>query len=165
MADRRKRQMAAGSKPLVMSPRNTEQKPRPRTISLVGKRRNSVLATVVLQARVIPQPHPNESWDVAFAAENPGIWMFHCHMLLHAPYAFNYDGITTPLAELENSPLCNRSIAEVRGAVARAVPDGFFGVDLVKPGALVLTESDRIEDVELHLRSEVRRLGDEIANV
>ena len=27
---------------------------------------------------------PRETWDVAFVADNPGIWMLHCHVLLHA---------------------------------------------------------------------------------
>lgn len=27
---------------------------------------------------------PHESWDVAFVAEKPGLWMVHCHVLLHA---------------------------------------------------------------------------------
>lgn len=43
---------------------------------------------------------PNETWEVAFKADNPGIWMLHCHVLGHA-YAgmvmtVNYDGYTTP---------------------------------------------------------------------
>jgi FtsP/CotA-like multicopper oxidase with cupredoxin domain len=43
---------------------------------------------------------PHQTWDVAFAADNPGIWMFHCHVLLHAAYGMsltvNYAGISTP---------------------------------------------------------------------
>ncbi|MFZ5556099.1 MAG: multicopper oxidase family protein [Pseudomonadota bacterium] len=27
--------------------------------------------------------NPNESVDIAFVADNPGDWMFHCHVLLH----------------------------------------------------------------------------------
>lgn len=43
---------------------------------------------------------PGETWEVAFKADNPGIWMLHCHVLGHA-YAgmvmtVNYDGYTTP---------------------------------------------------------------------
>ena len=26
---------------------------------------------------------PRQTVDVAFAADNPGVWMFHCHVLLH----------------------------------------------------------------------------------
>jgi FtsP/CotA-like multicopper oxidase with cupredoxin domain len=43
---------------------------------------------------------PYETWDVAFLANNPGIWMLHCHVLLHASFGMsmtiNYAGITTP---------------------------------------------------------------------
>jgi FtsP/CotA-like multicopper oxidase with cupredoxin domain len=27
---------------------------------------------------------PHESWELAFLARNPGIWMLHGHVLLHA---------------------------------------------------------------------------------
>ncbi len=43
---------------------------------------------------------PNETWDVAFVADNPGLWMFHCHVLLHAAMGMSamisYEGVTTP---------------------------------------------------------------------
>jgi FtsP/CotA-like multicopper oxidase with cupredoxin domain len=43
---------------------------------------------------------PDETWDVAFAADNPGIWMFHCHVLLHAASGMsltvNYADVATP---------------------------------------------------------------------
>ena len=43
---------------------------------------------------------PRETWDVAFSADNPGIWMFHCHVLLHAGMGMmatiNYTGVSTP---------------------------------------------------------------------
>ena len=43
---------------------------------------------------------PGETWDVGFLADNPGIWMLHCHILIHAAggmsMTINYDGITTP---------------------------------------------------------------------
>ncbi len=43
---------------------------------------------------------PGETWDVAFRADNPGIWMLHCHVLVHAlagmSMTINYDGISTP---------------------------------------------------------------------
>ena len=43
---------------------------------------------------------PSETWDVAFAADNPGIWMYHCHVLLHAAsgmsMTINYAGVSTP---------------------------------------------------------------------
>jgi FtsP/CotA-like multicopper oxidase with cupredoxin domain len=43
---------------------------------------------------------PHQTVDVAFLADNPGIWMFHCHVLLHASMGMsmtiNYAGVTTP---------------------------------------------------------------------
>ena len=43
---------------------------------------------------------PHETWDVGFLADNPGIWMLHCHVLGHAAtgmsMTINYDGISTP---------------------------------------------------------------------
>jgi FtsP/CotA-like multicopper oxidase with cupredoxin domain len=43
---------------------------------------------------------PGETWDVAFKADNPGIWMLHCHVLGHAvagmSMTINYQGISTP---------------------------------------------------------------------
>ncbi len=43
---------------------------------------------------------PHESWNVAFVADNPGLWMFHCHVLLHAAMGMSamisYEGVTTP---------------------------------------------------------------------
>ncbi len=45
---------------------------------------------------------PGETWDVAFKADNPGIWMLHCHVLAHATagmsMTINYEGIYTPFA-------------------------------------------------------------------
>jgi FtsP/CotA-like multicopper oxidase with cupredoxin domain len=45
---------------------------------------------------------PDETVDVAFAADNPGVWMFHCHVLLHAGMgmttSINYVGYSTPFA-------------------------------------------------------------------
>jgi FtsP/CotA-like multicopper oxidase with cupredoxin domain len=43
---------------------------------------------------------PHETWDVAFLADNPGLWMVHCHVLLHASFGMsmtvNYAGVSTP---------------------------------------------------------------------
>lgn len=43
---------------------------------------------------------PHQTADVAFPADNPGIWMLHCHVLVHASMGMsmsvNYSGITTP---------------------------------------------------------------------
>lgn len=44
--------------------------------------------------------HPGESYDIAFVADNPGIWSDHCHTLPHAVDGLiahvMYDGVTTP---------------------------------------------------------------------
>ncbi|PZF81050.1 multicopper oxidase family protein [Jiangella anatolica] len=41
---------------------------------------------------------PGEVWDVAFEADNPGVWMNHCHNLPHAEQGMmlrlRYDGVT-----------------------------------------------------------------------
>jgi FtsP/CotA-like multicopper oxidase with cupredoxin domain len=43
---------------------------------------------------------PGERYEVAFRADNPGIWMDHCHNLQHAADGFvlhlAYEGVTTP---------------------------------------------------------------------
>ncbi len=43
---------------------------------------------------------PHATADVAFPADNPGLWMLHCHVLLHAQMGMSmtidYAGITTP---------------------------------------------------------------------
>ncbi|WP_338682333.1 multicopper oxidase family protein [Streptomyces acidiscabies] len=46
---------------------------------------------------------PGEVWDVAFEADNPGMWMNHCHNLPHAEQGMMlhvaYDGVTTPFGD------------------------------------------------------------------
>jgi FtsP/CotA-like multicopper oxidase with cupredoxin domain len=43
---------------------------------------------------------PDEQWDVAFVADNPGLWMLHCHVLIHAVTGMDmmvvYPDISTP---------------------------------------------------------------------
>jgi FtsP/CotA-like multicopper oxidase with cupredoxin domain len=43
---------------------------------------------------------PGEEWDVAFMADNPGLWMLHCHVLAHAATGMDvmvvYPNISTP---------------------------------------------------------------------
>jgi FtsP/CotA-like multicopper oxidase with cupredoxin domain len=55
--------------------------------------------------------HPGETYVVAFRADNPGIWMDHCHNLPHAAEGLTmhvaYAGVTTPFligAEHHNEP-------------------------------------------------------------
>ncbi len=52
-----------------------------------------------------------ESYDIAFLADNPGIWMDHCHNLTHAADGLvahlMYEGISTPYVvggDADNSP-------------------------------------------------------------
>jgi FtsP/CotA-like multicopper oxidase with cupredoxin domain len=44
--------------------------------------------------------HPGESYELAFVADNPGIWSDHCHTLAHAVDGLiahlMYEGVTTP---------------------------------------------------------------------
>jgi FtsP/CotA-like multicopper oxidase with cupredoxin domain len=53
----------------------------------------------------------NESYDIAFVADNPGVWMDHCHNLTHAADGLvahlMYEGVSTPYVvggDAENSP-------------------------------------------------------------
>jgi FtsP/CotA-like multicopper oxidase with cupredoxin domain len=43
---------------------------------------------------------PRQTAEIAFRADNPGIWMLHCHVLLHAAMGMSmtidYVGVTTP---------------------------------------------------------------------
>jgi FtsP/CotA-like multicopper oxidase with cupredoxin domain len=43
---------------------------------------------------------PHETWEGGFLADNPGLWMLHCHVLIHAAFGLStmvsYEGITTP---------------------------------------------------------------------
>lgn len=52
-----------------------------------------------------------ERYDIAFVADNPGIWMDHCHNLIHAAEGLvahlMYEGVTTPYrvgGPAENAP-------------------------------------------------------------
>ena len=52
-----------------------------------------------------------ESYEIAFVADNPGIWMDHCHNLPHAQQGLvahlMYDGVSTPFrvkGEAGNAP-------------------------------------------------------------
>jgi len=55
--------------------------------------------------------HPGEAYDIAFVADNPGIWSDHCHTLAHAVDGLithlMYEGVTTPYTihgDAGNSP-------------------------------------------------------------
>jgi FtsP/CotA-like multicopper oxidase with cupredoxin domain len=46
---------------------------------------------------------PGEVWEVRLTADNPGIWMDHCHNLDHAvegmTMALRYEGVTSPFEQ------------------------------------------------------------------
>ena len=52
---------------------------------------------VRLDTVVVP---PHTTYDIAFLANNPGVWMIHCHNFLHANWGMDmmvvYQGYTTP---------------------------------------------------------------------
>ena len=68
------------------------------TLSVLSKDGRSIGGSPIHLDSVLVGPH--ETWDVAFVADNPGIWMLHCHVLLHASFGMsmtvNYAGISTP---------------------------------------------------------------------
>ncbi len=52
-----------------------------------------------------------ESYDIAFVADNPGVWMDHCHNLPHAAQGLvthlMYEGVTEPFragGDADNQP-------------------------------------------------------------
>jgi FtsP/CotA-like multicopper oxidase with cupredoxin domain len=51
---------------------------------------------------------PGEVWEVALYADNPGIWMDHCHNLEHATsgmmFHLAYSGVSTPFTHGPGSP-------------------------------------------------------------
>jgi FtsP/CotA-like multicopper oxidase with cupredoxin domain len=54
---------------------------------------------------------PGETYEVAFRADNPGVWMDHCHNLVHAKTGMtmhlSYEGVTSPFeigADTHNHP-------------------------------------------------------------
>ena len=50
----------------------------------------------------------NETYDIAFVADNPGVWMDHCHNLEHATDGMlahlMYEGVTTPYTIGRDTP-------------------------------------------------------------
>ncbi|MFJ7975600.1 multicopper oxidase domain-containing protein [Peribacillus sp. JNUCC 23] len=45
---------------------------------------------------------PGETYEVAFLANNPGVWMEHCHNLDHAAVGMtmhlSYEGVSSPFS-------------------------------------------------------------------
>ncbi|MBG0563657.1 multicopper oxidase family protein [Actinoplanes aureus] len=52
--------------------------------------------------------HPGETYEIMFKADNPGIWMDHCHDLDHAAVGMvmhlNYEGYSTPFEAGHDTP-------------------------------------------------------------
>jgi FtsP/CotA-like multicopper oxidase with cupredoxin domain len=66
--------------------------------SVISKNGQPLTGSPVHLDTVLVGPH--ETWVVAFVADNPGLWMLHCHVLIHAAYGLSamvsYTGISTP---------------------------------------------------------------------
>jgi FtsP/CotA-like multicopper oxidase with cupredoxin domain len=66
--------------------------------SVISKNGNRLMGSPVHVDSVLVGPH--DTWEVAFLADNPGLWMLHCHVLIHANFGLsmmvNYEGISTP---------------------------------------------------------------------
>jgi FtsP/CotA-like multicopper oxidase with cupredoxin domain len=67
-------------------------------LSVIAKSGRRLTGSPVHLDSILVGPH--ETWDVAFLADNPGLWMLHCHVLIHAAYGLStmvsYQGIHTP---------------------------------------------------------------------
>jgi FtsP/CotA-like multicopper oxidase with cupredoxin domain len=68
------------------------------TMSVLSRNGEPVSGSPVGLDSVLVGPH--ETLDMAFLADNPGIWMLHCHILIHASFGLmmtvNYEGVSTP---------------------------------------------------------------------
>jgi FtsP/CotA-like multicopper oxidase with cupredoxin domain len=87
---------------LTVVNRGTEPHPmHPHGHSVVVLARNGVPASGPLWMDSF-EVGPGEVWQVALRADNPGIWMSHCHNLEHAVGGMvlhlAYEGVTTPFA-------------------------------------------------------------------
>lgn len=68
------------------------------TFTVLANNGHPLTGSPVRQDTVLIPPH--QSYDVAFLANNPGLWMFHCHNLLHANWGMDmmvaYYNVSTP---------------------------------------------------------------------
>ncbi|WCK56512.1 multicopper oxidase family protein [Aneurinibacillus sp. Ricciae_BoGa-3] len=68
------------------------------TMKLLAKNGKPVSGSPVYLDTILVKPH--ETYDAAFRADNPGLWMIHCHNLAHSDYGMDmmvsYEGVTTP---------------------------------------------------------------------
>ena len=70
------------------------------TFTVLDKNGKPLTGSPVHLDTVLVQPHT--SYDIAFVANNPGIWMIHCHNFIHANWGMDmmlvYQGYSTPYA-------------------------------------------------------------------
>lgn len=57
------------------------------TFTILSKNGKRLTGSPVHLDSILVGPH--ETWDVAFVANNPGLWMLHCHVLVHAAYGLS----------------------------------------------------------------------------
>jgi len=66
--------------------------------SVIGKNGRPISGSPVHLDSILLGPH--ETWEGAFLADNPGLWMLHCHVLVHAGFGLStmvsYEGVSTP---------------------------------------------------------------------
>ncbi|HKA51790.1 MAG TPA: multicopper oxidase family protein [Candidatus Dormibacteraeota bacterium] len=66
--------------------------------SVIRKNGRPISGTPVHLDSILVGPH--ETWEGAFLADNPGLWMLHCHVLVHAAFGLStmvsYEGVSTP---------------------------------------------------------------------
>jgi len=66
--------------------------------SVISKNGRRISGSPVHLDSILVGPH--ETWEGAFLADNPGLWMLHCHVLVHAAFGLStmvsYEGVSTP---------------------------------------------------------------------
>ena len=66
--------------------------------SVISKNGRPISGSPVHLDSILVGPH--ETWEGAFLADNPGLWMLHCHVLVHAAFGLStmvsYEGVSTP---------------------------------------------------------------------
>ncbi|GHO81767.1 hypothetical protein KSD_95380 [Ktedonobacter sp. SOSP1-85] len=70
------------------------------TFTVLSRNGHPLTGSPVHLDTILVQPH--ESYEVAFRADNPGLWMDHCHNLNHAAHGMSmmiaYPNISTPFS-------------------------------------------------------------------
>ncbi|MBA2391424.1 MAG: multicopper oxidase family protein [Ktedonobacteraceae bacterium] len=68
------------------------------TFTVLSRNGHALTGSPVILDTVLVQPH--ESYEIAFLADNPGLWMEHCHNFFHAYMGMDmmvvYPNISTP---------------------------------------------------------------------